>query len=220
MKNHSKFRIGVFDSGVGGQVFVNAIKKAIPNAEVTYVTDTKNIPYGSKTKAQLLKITKPLIEKLAENTDLIVIACNTVSTLLIEDLRKSVNIPLVAVEPMVKTASSKTKAKVIAVCATPATLGSPRYKYLKDEYAKGIKVIEPDCSDWSSMIQANEVNMEKIESTIEDVCSKGADVIVLGCTHYHWIEKEIDELSADKAIVLQPEQAVISQVERVLEQLA
>lgn len=220
MKNHSKFRIGVFDSGVGGQVFVNAIKKAIPNAEVTYVTDTKNIPYGSKTKTQLLKFTKPLIEKLAENTDLIVIACNTVSTLLIEDLRKSVNIPLVAVEPMVKTASGKTKTKIIAVCATPATLGSPRYNYLKNEYAKGIKVIEPDCSDWSSMIQANEVNMEKIESTIENVCSKGADVIVLGCTHYHWIEKEIDELSADKAIVLQPEQAVISQVERVLERLA
>ncbi len=213
-------RIGVFDSGVGGQVFVNAIKKAIPDAQVTYLTDTKNIPYGSKTKTELLKITKPLIKQLAKETDLIVIACNTVSTLLIEDLRKLVDIPLVAVEPMVKTASSKTKSKIIAVCATPATLSSPRYKHLKNEYATGIEVIEPDCSEWSAMIQANELNMDKIESTIKDVCNKGADVIVLGCTHYHWIEKEIDEISADKATVLQPEQAVILQVLRVLEQLA
>lgn len=212
--------VGVFDSGVGGLSFVNAIKKGLPDVEVIYADDKKNIPYGDKSKQQLQKLVTPIINDLANKCDLIVVACNTVSTLLINELRESVTIPLIAVEPMIKPAAQLTKSGVVAVCATPATLGSPRYSWLKDTYAKDLIVIEPDCSNWSSLIESEQTDQLELDQSINSVCTAGADVIVLGCTHYHWIEEEIKETAGSRALVLQPESAVISQVERVLGQLA
>lgn len=212
--------VGVFDSGVGGLSFVNAIKKALPDVDVIYADDKDNIPYGNKTKQQLQELVTPIINDLASKCDLIVIACNTVSTLLIKELRESVKVPLIAVEPMVKPASQLSKTGVIAVCATPTTLASPRYRWLKDNYAKDITVLEPDCSNWSTLIEHNHKNELEIELTVDNVCDAGADVIVFGCTHYHWIEKEIREAAGSRAKILQPEKAVILQVEHVLKQLA
>lgn len=80
-------------------------------------------------------------------------------------------------------------------------------------------MLEPDCSDWGYMIETHSVNRDKIAKIINDVCNDGADVIVIGCTHYLWIEKLIKELVADRAEVIQPEQAVIAQLKRVLQQL-
>lgn len=212
-------RIGVFDSGVGGVSVVNAIKKALPEHEVVYREDRENIPYGSKSKAELAKLVTPILKDMAETCDLIVVACNTVSTVLIEDLRKEIAVPLIAMEPMIKPAAEQTNSKVIAVFATPTTLASDRYAWLVKTYGKHLTILEPDCSNWSYMIENNTVDQQQITETIEEVCQKGADVIVLGCTHYHWIEDVITEVAGDRAVVLQPEQPVILQVERVLAQL-
>jgi glutamate racemase len=213
-------KIGVFDSGIGGLSVANAIKQALPDDEVIFVNDEKNVPYGTKTPEVLLGLVVPILEGLVEKgCEVIVIACNTVSTTLIGELREKIKVPLIAMEPMVKPASEKTKSKVIAVCATPTTLASKRYAYLKETYAKDIEVIEPDCHDWTSMIENNEVDVEKITRQINAACDQGADVIVLGCTHYHWIEDLIKKISAGRAIVIQPEQPVIEQLKRVLEQL-
>lgn len=161
----------------------------------------------------------PIITDLASKCDLIVVACNTISTLLINELRDCITVPLIAVEPMVKPAAKLSKTGIIAVCATPATLASPRYNWLKDNYAKGISVIEPDCSNWTTLIESNRKDELEVERTINSVCDAGADVVVLGCTHYHWIEEEIRETATGRAKILQPENAVISEVERVLKQL-
>lgn len=214
-------KIGVFDSGVGGLSVANSIKKALPDSTVIYIDDKENLPYGNKTPETLVELVKPKLQFLLDkDCQVIVIACNTVSTTIIEELRTVMPVPLVAIEPMVKPASEKTKSGVIAVCATPTTLGSKRYQALKDEYTKDIKVIEPDCSDWTRMIESNQVDRKQIEDRIKYSLDQGADVVVLGCTHYHWIEDLINEITSDKAEVLQPEQAIIRQLKRVLEQLA
>lgn len=213
--------IGVFDSGVGGQSVVNAIKKELPELEIIYAEDRKNIPYGTKSPDELFRLVLPILSNLAEKTEVIVVACNTVSTTLIEQLRQHIKIPLIAMEPMVKPAAMATKSGVIAVCATPTTLASKRYKWLKDTYAPGLKILEPDCSDWASMIEANVTDKIKINRRITDVCKKNADIIVLGCTHYHWIEKDIQKIADSYgAKVIQPEQAVIKQLKLVLEQIS
>lgn len=211
--------IGVFDSGVGGLSVVKAVEKALPDETVVYREDRENIPYGSKSKAELATLVTPIITEMAKACDVIVVACNTVSTVLIADLRDAVDVPLIAMEPMVKPAAEQTKSGIIAVCATPATLASERYAWLVATYAKGLTVLEPDCSTWSYMIENNAVNEEIIKEQIEGVCNEGADVIVLGCTHYHWIEEQIQEIAAGRAEVIQPEQPVISQLRRVLVQL-
>lgn len=213
-----RLRIGVFDSGVGGLSVANAIKKAFPEHEVILAEDKENLPYGNKTPKRLLKLVEPILKNLAQKTDVIVVACNTVSTTLIDKLRKKINVPLIAVEPMVKPAAEQTKTGTIAICATPTTLASKRYKWLKDSYAKNVKVVEPDCSDWSLMIENNNVDREKITDRMQKVLDQKADIIVLGCTHYHWIEKLIKEITAGKALVLQPEAPVIKQLKKVLGQ--
>lgn len=214
-------KIGVFDSGVGGLSVANAIKKALPKHKVLLKEDKDNVPYGTKSPGEILRLVVPILQTLAnEGCEVIVIACNTVSTNLMPELRQHFKIPLIAVEPMIKSASKLTKTGVIAVCATPTTLASSRYAWLKETYAKDKQILEPDCSDWVYMIEEKSINIKKIEGRIKGALDKKADVIVLGCTHYHWIEKEIAELSIDKAIILQPEEHIIKQLKLVIERLA
>lgn len=215
-------KIGVFDSGVGGLSVAKAIEKAMPQHRVIFVNDHQHVPYGTKSPTEIMGYVVPILEGLVQQgCSVIVIACNTVSTNLIEKLRQIINAPLIAMEPMVKPAAEQTKSGVIAVCATPTTLASSRYAWLKETYAKGVKVVEPDCGDWTRMIEDNKVDHQKIKERIDAACEAGADIIVLGCTHYHWIEKEIQQIAdAYNAKVIQPEQPVIKQLQRVLEQLA
>jgi glutamate racemase len=211
-------KIGVFDSGVGGLSVANAIEKAHPSYDIIYVNDRKNVPYGGKTPEVLLGLVTPILLKLVqEGCEVIVIACNTVTTTLITRLREIIPVPLIGIEPMVKPAAEHTKTGVIAVCATPATLASERYKWLVNTYANGKTIIEPDCSQWSYMIEHSKVNDVYIASQVEDICDAGADVIVLGCTHYHWIEEKVRSMAAGRAEIIQPEQAIIRQLQRVLE---
>lgn len=213
-------KIGVFDSGVGGQSVVNAIRKELPDLEIVLKEDKKHLPYGSRTVEEIYGFVKPIFQEfLDENCQVIVVACNTVTTNLISRLRQEFSIPMIGMEPMVKPAAANTKTGVIAVCATPRTLQSQRYAWLKQQYAQAVKVLEPDCSDWAKMIENNSVEREKIADTINDVINNAADQIVLGCTHFHWIEQLIKELAEGRAAVIQPEAATIVQLKRVLEQL-
>lgn len=215
-------KIGVFDSGVGGLSVANAIKKALPEHEVILREDKEHVPYGLRTPDEIYGFVEPIFDSLIDDgCKVIVVACNTVSTTLINKLRvRFPDTPLIAFEPMVKPAAELTKTGVIAVCATPATLKSERYGHLKEQYAENIKVLEPYCGDWPAMIENNSLDESKISSRIDEVLDLGADVVVLACTHYHWIEKDIIKMAGDKARVIQPEQPVIEQLKRVLEQLA
>jgi glutamate racemase len=213
-------RVGVFDSGVGGQSVINAIKKELPELEIVYKDDKKHLPYGSKSVEEVHKFVRPIFKEFIEDgCQVIVIACNTVTTNLISQLREEFSVPMVGMEPAVKPAAMASKSKIIAVCATPRTLSSDRYKWLKKQYAKNVKVLEPNCSDWALMIENNQIDSDKIANTIKEILDKGADQIVLGCTHYHWIEDEIKQLTNGKAHVIQPEQPVVRQLKKVVKNL-
>jgi glutamate racemase len=210
--------IGVFDSGVGGLSVANAIQKALPDVKVILKEDSKNLPYGTKTPEQLLKLVEPILQQMiSEGCQVIVVACNTVTTTIINELRHRISVPLIGMEPMVKPASEQTKTGIFAVFATPTTLASKRYAELKATYAQDKRVIEPDCSTWSYMIEHDEVDEDRIRRNVVLALDEGADIIVLGCTHYHWIETLIRSLAEGKAQVLQPEQPVIAQLKKVLE---
>lgn len=212
--------IGVFDSGMGGVSVADAIKQALPEHQVVFRNDAEHLPYGSKPPEQLLSYVVPILEEMAAaGCEVIVIACNTVTTTLIEELRARVSVPLVGIEPMIKPAAKLSKSGVIAVCATPTTLASSRFEWLKKTYAPHTIVLEPDCSDWAFMIETKQVDREKVRIRIDEACKAGADVIVLGCTHYHWIEEIINDITKARAKVIQPETAIIEQLKRVLANL-
>jgi glutamate racemase len=214
-------KVGVFDSGAGGQSVVNAIKKELPHLEIIYKEDKTHVPYGTRNVEEIYGFVKPIFQEfIDEGCQVIVVACNTVTTNLISRLRAEFPIPMVGMEPMVKPAAEKTKTGVIAICATPRTLASERYKWLKDTYAQGVTVLEPDCSQWALMVETDSVDREKVAKSIEAVINQNADQIVLGCTHYHWIEGLIKEIAAGRANVIQPESPVVAQLKKVVEQLA
>lgn len=214
-------KIGVFDSGVGGLHVAKFIEESLPDYEVVLREDKDNLPYGNKPPGKLLKLVLPILsEMVEEGCDVIVVACNTVTTNIINDLRQRISVPLVGIEPMVKPASDLTHNGKIAVCATPATLKSPRYQELKSKYLNKIECIEPDCSDWAMMIENNDINTNKIKSILNMLSNNNVDVIVLGCTHYHWIEEYISTYVDSSVRVLQPEDAVLKQLKVVLRQLS
>lgn len=216
-----KIKIGVFDSGVGAIPVIKSIQNELPEVEIVYKDDKQHLPYGSRTIEEIHKFVRPIFQEfIDEECKVIVVACNTVTTNLISKLRQEFSVPMVGMEPGVKPAAEATKTGVIAVCATPRTLSSERYAWLKIKYAPEAKVLEPDCSDWAMMIENNRVDREKIAKSINEICAAGADQIVLGCTHYHWIEELINEVAASRARVIQPEQPVINQLKRVIERLA
>lgn len=210
-------KIGVFDSGVGGLSVAQAIERAMPQHSIIFKNDVQNVPYGDKSIDEIYRGCRPVLDQLTgEGCQAIVIACNTVTTNLIQRLRQELHVPLIGMEPMVKPAALATKTGVICICATPRTLSSQRYRWLKSEFAQGVQVLEPDCSDWTKMIEEKQIDRDKIAAIIDDVCQQKADQIVLGCTHYHWIEDLIRRIAKGRATVLQPELAVIEQLKRVL----
>lgn len=211
-------KIGVFDSGIGGEAVASALQQTFPDANIQTVNDHDNVPYGDKDDEQIIKLTNAAIQPLINNgCDVIVIACNTATAVAIEPLRqKYPEQKFIGIEPMVKTAAACTRTNVIAVCATPATLASERYKGLVSNYASHLTILEPDCSNWAYMIENNSVNAQEIAQTIDQVCERGADVIVLGCTHYHWIKDRITRLAGKDVLVLEPSEAIGRRVSELL----
>lgn len=210
-------KIGVFDSGVGGKSFVQAIEKRFPDAEVLYKDDKEHLPYGDKTPGELLDLALPIFREFEEEScDAVLVACNTVTTTIIGDLRSEISTPLVGVEPMLKPAVELTQTDVIAVCATPGTLASARYAELKQLYAQDIDVIEPDSSNWAQMIEDNRADELELTKMVLGVMQQGADILLLACTHYHWIEERLNDIAGDHLKIMQPIEPVMKQLERVL----
>jgi glutamate racemase len=210
--------IGVFDSGIGGKSIANKLQNDFPHEQILYVDDRPHVPYGNRTQEDITQLTEAAIQPLLlAHCDVIVLACNTATAAAIEHLRSTYpDIPFVGLEPMVKPAASLTKSKVIAVCATPSTLSSSRYESLKNAYAANITVLEPDCSKWASMVENDEVDHEIISRTISEVCDSGADVIVLACTHYHWIKDSILKIADKRAVVIDPSESISKRVRSIL----
>jgi len=187
-----------------------ALQITFPEATITTLNDKKNAPYGSKSPAEIVRLTTLAVQPLLNGAyDVIIIACNTASVSAIETLRATYpKQKFIGIEPMVKTAAALTKTSTIAVCATPATLASNRYGQLVSHYGAHLTILEPDCSTWAYMIENNQINREEIARIITNVCSKGADVIVLGCTHYHWIKELVTEIADGRAVVIEPSEAI------------
>ena len=207
-------KLGVFDSGIGGKAVAESLQKEFPEAEVLYVHDREHVPYGSREETEIISLTDAAIQPLLkEKCDAIVIACNTATAAAIEVLRaRYPGVPFIGLEPMVKPAAALTESGVIAICATPYTLSSARYQSLKNRFAQGVKIVEPDCSNWASLIEGNALSEQQIEATVDAVCGAGADVIVLACTHYHWIKEDIIQFANGRATVIDPSEAIARRV--------
>lgn len=211
-------KLGVFDSGIGGEAVAAALQETLPAADIIIVNDKSNVPYGDKSTDQVIRLTEAALQPLLSAAcDIIILACNTATAAAIETLRSRYPTQkFIGIEPMIKTAASLTRSNTIAVCATPATLGSRRYHQLIQTYGAHLDIIEPDCSQWAYLIENSQLNRTHVEQTIQEICRRGADVIVLGCTHYHWIKDLIIQVAAGRAEVIEPSEAIGRRVQQLL----
>lgn len=207
-------KIGVFDSGIGGQAVAARLGELIPTAEIVCVNDHEHVPYGSRPADEIIRLTTAAIQPLINmECDAIVIACNTATTIAIQHLRETYPaMPFIGIEPMVKPAAATTKSDVIAVLATPATLASASYDRLKESWARECTIIEPDTALWATLIEAGRSDEIDVEAMVASLLTQHVDVIVLACTHYHWLKQRAQTAAGTKATILEPSDAIGSRI--------
>ena len=196
-------RIGVFDSGLGGLTVVQALNNVIKGAELFYIADTKNAPYGEKTTDEILdfslKITKYFIDTYQINA--LIVACNTATSAAIVTLReKYPELIVIGTEPGIKPAITETKTGKVGVLATLATLKGTKYQQLVNtlSHDKDVKLFEQACPGLVEQIENAEVNHPKtikmLEKWLKPMKENNVDTIVLGCTHYPLVSHIIEDI--------------------------
>ncbi|MBP6005648.1 aspartate/glutamate racemase family protein [Candidatus Saccharibacteria bacterium] len=211
-------KIGIFDSGVGGRKVEIALKSSFTSIETILLTDKDNLPYGSKTRYELYQLIEPFIKQFElAKVDLILIACNTITTNIIDQIRQLTPLPIVGFEPAIKQAALLSKTRSITVCATKGTLSSTRYAWLVNTYGRDLKIYQPDCTNWAHLIESSSLSDQELKTIVDQSLDRNSDIILLGCTHYHWIEYRLNELAAGRINVIQPTEAVFRQIQQLLQ---
>lgn len=189
-------KIGILDSGVGGLSVLREIRKLLPNIPIHYVGDSSWCPYGNKSaeviNRRVFQITDHLIECGAT---LIVIACNSATIHSVGPLRDAYLLPIVGMEPGIKPAAQKTESGVVGVLATEASILGEKFHQLVNDHAKDVKVITRPCPYFVELVEAGTLNGAEAESAVKEaidpLLDSGADVLVLGCTHYPFLGEAI-----------------------------
>jgi len=214
--------IGVFDSGVGGLSVLREIRALLPAETLHYIADSGHAPYGEKSPAQVQALALRLVQQLvAQGCKAVVVACNTVTGLAIQPLREACpQIPLVAIEPAVKPAAAATQTGVIGVLATRNTVHSAGLARLIERHAQGVQVLAQACPGWVEQVERGELDSPATEALVRErvqpVLDAGADMLVLGCTHYPFLRPLIERIAGPAIRVLDPAQAVARELQRRL----
>ena len=219
--------IGIYDSGFGGLSVWRELYRALPHESLVYLGDGKNCPYGSKPQEQILQYACESVEKLLERgCKMIVVACNTATAVAIKYLRETYpDVPFVGLEPAVKPACLTTKSGVVGVVATERSLQGEKFLSTLARYGEGVEVIKAVGRGFVEAVEADAESEEQTESIvreiIEPIIEAGADVIVLGCTHYPFLRGVIDKVIGDRAVrVIDSGEAVEKRVESLLDEYA
>ena len=222
MIKYNDFPIGIFDSGVGGTSIWKEINALLPYEDTIYLSDSKNAPYGEKSKQAIINLSIKNTEFLLnKNCKLIVVACNTATTNAIKVLREKYDVPFIGIEPAIKPASLQTKTNTIGILATKGTLNSELFERTsnlinqkiirKEIIGKGlVELIE------NGKLYSNEMT-KLLSSYIIPLLKENVDCLVLGCTHYPYLIPQIREIVGDKIQIIDSGEAVAKQTKVVLE---
>lgn len=214
--------IGIFDSGVGGLSTAQAIRQLLPCEDLIYVADSANAPYGNKSQAFILQRSSQIIEFLqARKVKAIVVACNTATVSAIAELRRHYSLPIIGMEPGVKPATELSRSGVVGVLATVQTLQSSSFSGLVSRFGQSSHVELQACPGLVEQVEKLDLGGVETEALLrrylEPLLAKGADKIVLGCTHYAFLSPLIEQIIAGRASIINTNSAVAREVARRLQ---
>src|SRR5690606_1622393 len=218
----NKGPIGIFDSGIGGTSIWKEINKLLPNESTIYLADSKNAPYGEKSPEQIVELSIKNMELLIKmGSKLIVIACNTATTNAIKELRQAYKLPIIGIEPAIKTAALHSRTKKVGVLATKGTLASSLFHSTSDNHANGIQILEQEGTGLVELIEKGEKNSLKTKVLLErylmPMLQEGIDQLVLGCTHYPYLIPLLEDILPPTVKILDSGDGVARQTKNVLQ---
>jgi len=213
----------VFDSGVGGLSVLEEIRRHMPAENLLYVGDSGYAPYGDRPpeliEARSVAIVRFLIERHAKA---IVVACNTATSVAIETLRTRFDVPIVGMEPAIKPAAARTRTGVIGVLATSQTLASSKFSRLVDGYRREVEILTQPCPGLVEQVEqgalSDPATRSLVAGYVTPLVERGADILVLGCTHYHFLRPTIEDVAGDGVSIVDPGPAIARELHRRLEQ--
>lgn len=202
--------IGVFDSGVGGLTVAREIMRNLPNEDIVYFGDTARVPYGSKSKDNIIRYSRQIIHFLqTKGVKAIVIACNTASALALETVKDEFDIPIIGVvEPGARAALAVTETKKIGVIGTEATVRSAMYEKIIQGIEKDVTVFAKACPLFVPLVEEgfkkHPVTEEIIHYYLASFKESDIDALILGCTHYPLLRSKIREYVGEKITLVNP----------------
>lgn len=217
--------IGVFDSGLGGLSVAREIARHLPHEPILYFADTRHVPYGSRTDAEICELTSQAVDWLAgQGCKLVVVACNTASAFSLAPLRARYGsgLPIVGLVPAVKPAAISSQRRVIGVLATPGTLRGHLLQDVIDQEAapRGVQVITLGSSELVRWVEQGEQAgadcRAHLEALLQPLRVAGADRLVLGCTHFPFLQPVITDILGPQVELVDSGMAVARQVGRLL----
>ena len=212
--------IGLFDSGIGGTSIWKAIHEIMPNESTIYLADSKNAPYGKKSKEEIIALSKKNTELLLElNCKIIVVACNTATTNAIKELRAAYDIPFIGIEPAIKPAAHNSITQTIGILATKGTLSSELFNKTVALY-QNITIIEQIGHGLVELIENGAIDSPEMDdlllSYITPMIEKNIDYLVLGCSHFPYLIPKIKKILPENIQIIDSGEAVARQTLAVL----
>lgn len=213
--------IGIFDSGVGGLTVARAISAQLPRESLLYIGDTARSPYGPKPIADVRRYSLEILDTLVgQGVKMLVIACNTASAAMLRDARERYDVPVVEViGPAVRTAISTTRNGRIGVIGTAGTIGSGAYQDLLEVNAK-LTVFAEACPRFVEFVEAGVTDSPEVLAVAEEYLwplrHAGVDTLVLGCTHYPFLEGAISYVMGSEVSLVSSDTETAKDVYRQL----
>ena len=218
--NSNNQPIGIFDSGIGGTSIWSAIHQLLPNEKTIYLADSKNAPYGQKSKEEIIALSMKNTEFLLEmNCKLIVVACNTATTNAIQELRLKYDVPFIGIEPAIKPAVTNSKTQIIGILATQGTLNSELFHKTIAKY-QDTQIIEQVGHGLVQLIENGEINSPEmtqlLHSYLTPMIEANIDYLVLGCSHFPYLIPQIKKILPEHIQIIDSGQAVAKQTQKIL----
>ncbi len=213
--------IGILDSGVGGLSVLKEIHAILPQTALHYIADSAWCPYGPRPTHEIQKRVACLTDHLiAQGAEVIIIACNSATITAIESLRSHYPQHFIGMEPAVKPAAALTQTGTIGIMATEASIAGEKFHHLVSAHADTLKVITRPCPEFVTLVEKGEIDESSAQSTIRDhtkaLVDSGADVLVLGCSHYPFLKHLIEKEAGDSVTVIDTGSPIAKRLKGVL----
>lgn len=213
--------IGLFDSGIGGTSIWKEVHQLLPNENTIYLADSKNAPYGKKTKQEIIDLCFKNVDFLLEqNCKLVVVACNTATTNAIKEMRAKYDIPLIGIEPAIKPAANLSETHTIGILATKGTLNSELFNQQVASFTN-IRIMEQVGYGLVELIEDGRTDSDAMRQLLREylqpMIAANIDYLVLGCSHYPYLIPEITKIIPPHIKIIDSGEAVAKQTKAILE---